>query len=72
MPSYLKEEDSLIMYDNKWCILQTFPSTVEVNLSCLEPAGPSSSFASETLYCLIFYLIPRCIVIVIWYFKLLL
>ncbi|KAL5503158.1 hypothetical protein EMCRGX_G010065 [Ephydatia muelleri] len=36
-----------VMYDNKWylaCVLQTFPSTVEVKLSCLEPAGPSSSF----------------------------
>eukprot|EP00731_Ephydatia_muelleri_P007129 Em0003g1377a len=36
-----------VMYDNKWylaCVLQTFPSTVEVELSCLEPAGPSSSF----------------------------
>lgn len=36
-----------VMYNNRWylaCILQTFPLTLEVKLSCLEPAGPSPSF----------------------------
>ena len=36
-----------VMYDSRWylaCVLQTFPSTLEVKLSCLKPAGPSPSF----------------------------
>ena len=35
------------MYNNKWYLavtLQTFPSTEEVKVSCLEPAGPAASF----------------------------
>ena len=33
-----------VKYDSRWyltSILQTFPSTLEVKLSCLEPAGAS-------------------------------
>ena len=37
----------IVVYDNKWYLavtLQTFPSTEEVKVSCLEPAGPAASF----------------------------
>ena len=36
-----------IKYDKQWylaCILQTYPDTSEVKVSCLMPAGPKPSF----------------------------